>query len=137
MYSKKNIVMFITVLIFSVTCKVFAGTSESVANAKNAVQSISETSFKNGDIQLKTACLDDIEGVISTLAIAVDETEISSKNSLYQDAINTVNKLVSKTDGCIKNGNPDNEDWVINCEDASVLYNVLKQLESDINALIK
>lgn len=134
---KKKLITVVCVLGILSTGKVFAGTDESLLSVKNTVQGIPESSFKNGDVQLKTAFLDDIEGVNSILVMAADETEISEKNSLSQDALNTVNKLISKTDGCSANNTPDENDWIINCDDALSMNNVLKTLASDITALIQ
>ena len=113
----------------------FAGVAESLTNAINTLQSTASSSFKNAE--LKLSYIHDLGGVGSTIVIAEDETDTASKNQLYQDALNIVNKLIIKTNGCETHGTPDVEDWITNCTDSSSVHTALNQLAIDINTLIQ
>lgn len=138
MYKDKKLLITacsLLAMMFFLTAPAFADVYESVANAKNVIQNTPLDSFKNPE--LKTAYAHDLDGINSTLLIAEDEVETAGKNQLYQDALETVNKLIDKTDGCNVNGVPDDEDWIVNCTDSSQVHAAITQLAVIINTLIQ
>ncbi len=135
--NEKSLKTMFGLLLFSVCLfggKAFAEVYDSVVNATNTIQSVAYPSFQ--DAELKEAYAQDIEGVNESLLVADQETDSVAKNELYQDALDTVNDLIVKTDGCVA-GNPDDENWIVNCTDASTVLTSLNQLATDISALIQ
>lgn len=111
-----------------------AGVRESLAIVVSAVQSAPATSFTIQE--LRSAILQDIEGIKATLAIAEEETDAAARNDLHRDALRMVNILVGKTDGCAGAGVADADDWMTGCSDAVPVHAALNQVADEIGALI-
>ncbi len=133
---RKSLVIMCGLMVFTlfIIGNAFADVHQSVEAANGAIQSVASPSFRG--MGLKEAYVQDIEGINETFVIAEAETETADKNELYQDALDTVNELIVKTDGCVA-GNPDDDNWIINCTDATSVLAALNQLAADITALIQ
>lgn len=59
------------------------------------------------------------------------EWVIESKRPQYQSALNTLaNNILIRTDGCAFTGEPDNNDWLLSCDDQAIVYPlVLRTIE--------
>lgn len=50
----------------------------------------------------------------------------------YPEAIEQLNDIIKKTDGCYNQGSPDKNDWVLDCETQRILYNMLINIINQI-----
>jgi len=72
---------------------------------------------------------------LSALAV-INAAEINVKVGSYGGATQTLkNALLARTDGCVKNGKPDADDWVRTCAAQGVLYPQVNNLIQEIQAL--
>lgn len=133
----KSLMICCLMLTLLIAGPVFAGVYDALKKTKDEAKNISVSSFKNSESKLKKAYLNEIEDIDIILVVAEDETDIKCRNALYQDILKTVNSLISKSNGCIKNDKPDSEDWIVDCEVASKVITALKQLEADVKDLIQ
>jgi hypothetical protein len=111
-----------------------ADENQTLATAKNAIVAVADTSFV--DSQFKAAMIDDLNAAAELFLMATAESERAAKNGLYQDALNTAETMIAKTDGCIKAGAPEIDDWLTLCADAATVHAKLVLLRQEIAGLI-
>ena len=111
-----------------------ADENQTLATAKNAIVAVTDTSFV--DSQFKAAMIDDLNATAELFLMATAESERAAKNGLYQDALNTADTMIAKTDGCIKAGAPEIDDWLTLCADAATVHAKLVLLRQEIAGLI-
>jgi hypothetical protein len=72
---------------------------------------------------------------VAALAV-ISATEVNIRVGSYGGATTTLKtSLLTRTDGCVKNGKPDSDDWVRTCTAQGVLYPQVLNLIQEIQAL--
>ncbi len=111
-----------------------ADENQTLATAKNAIVAVVDSSFV--DSQFKAAMIDDLNATAELFLMATEESERAAKNGLYQDALNTAETMIAKTDGCVTAGAPEIDDWLTLCADAVTVHAKLVLLRQEIAGLI-
>ena len=80
-------------------------------------------SLKNSN--MKNALMNKIEQVLEMIDAG-----------LYKDALKKLeNDILKKTDGCIKPGHPDKNDWIKTCEQQQLIYPFVIETIDYVNSL--
>ncbi|MBU2591893.1 MAG: PKD domain-containing protein [Patescibacteria group bacterium] len=97
---------------------------ESVQTAETKVVSLELFVFKNENMQ--NALLNKLNAVI---------VNIEAGN--YEDALGQLqNDILIKTDGCVKSGAPDKNDWIKDCESQGIIYPYILDVISKVKELL-
>ena len=88
------------------------------------------------------ALINKLEAVIKDIQTAEASTDPSTINTAYQSAIDQLNSILDKTDGCAERGTPDTEgsgytpDWIITCESQAKIDPLIRDLITTLEALL-
>lgn len=97
---------------------------ESVQTVETKIVSLEPFVFKNENMQ--NALLNKLNAVIAN---------IEAGN--YADALGQLqNDILAKTDGCVKSGAPDKNDWIKDCESQGIIYPYILDVISKVKELL-
>jgi hypothetical protein len=72
--------------------------------------------------------------LLNKITIATDMID----NGLYTDAMNKLqNDILQKTNGCAEMGQPDKNDWIINCEQQAVVYPLIIETIEHVRSFLE
>ncbi len=78
------------------------------------------------------------ENMKNVLLNKIDEALEMMDEGLYKDALSKLqNDILSKTNGCAESGEPDKNDWIITCEQQSVIYPLIIETIEYVKTLIE
>lgn len=90
----------------------------------------------------KNTMLNRLDDVLMNIEIAETSADPEITNDTYQTAIDQLNSILDKTDGCSERGTPDTNgskytpDWIVNCESQAKIDPLLRNLIATIEAQI-
>lgn len=91
----------------------------------------------------RNALLNRLQAVILDIQTAEASTDPSVINTAYQSAIDQLNSILDKTDGCSERGTPDTPstlgetpDWIITCEAQAQIDPLIRELITILEALL-
>ncbi len=91
----------------------------------------------------RKALLKKLDAVIASIQAAADATHPASRRAKYQRAINQLNSILDKTDGCALRGTPDKTgtgfrpDWMITCESQELIDPLIRSSITILQALLE
>jgi len=78
------------------------------------------------------------ENMKNALLNKIDEALEMMDEGLYKDALNKLqNDILPKTNGCADTGQPDKNDWIINCEQQSLIYPLIIETIEYVKTLME
>ena len=90
----------------------------------------------------RKALLNRLGAVITDIEIASASSDPSTQITAYQSAIDQLNSILSKTDGCSERGAPDikgsgyTPDWIVTCESQALVDPLIRDLISTLETLL-
>ncbi len=118
---------------YSVKARNSAGTETNWSNVESSLQCTlaGAVKIKLDPENLKNA------NMKNALLSKIDEALEMIEEGLYQDALNKFrNDILQKTNGCAGTGDPDNNDWIITCEEQSEIYPLIIETIAHIRNLM-
>lgn len=119
---------------YSVKARNTAGVETNWSNIESSLQCslsyVVETLLKLESLKNKNMK----EALLNKINEALDMID----EGLYRDALNKVqNDILQKTDGCADTGQPDNNDWIITCEEQAEVYPLIIETIEHIKTFIE
>ena len=77
------------------------------------------------EVILSDIPVDNLEGqnAADVLIKDIDRAMTMAARGKYTSALNKLNNnILKRTDGCITIGSPDDDDWILTCEDQAIVY---------------
>jgi hypothetical protein len=108
-----------------------------------------ETNWSNGESSLQCTLADAVDIMLDPINLKgknLKETLLNKINvaiemidkGLYTDALNKLeNDILQKTDGCSESGEPDKNDWIIDCEEQREIYPLVIETIEDVRSLME
>ena len=90
----------------------------------------------------RNALLNRLDAVIIDIQIAIASTDPATQKTAYQSAMDQLNSILEKTDGCSQRGTPDTEgsgytpDWITTCASQALIDPLIRNLIADLEALL-
>jgi len=90
----------------------------------------------------KNVIMNKLEAVINEIESAMQSTDPSIQISAYQSALNNLNSILDKTDGCSERDLPDSKesgytpDWIITCASQAIVDPLLRDLITTLETLL-
>ncbi len=74
----------------------------------------------------------------NALSNKIDEVLAMIDDGLYEDArAKLENDILKKTDGCVKKGEPDKNDWILTCDEQDEIYQLITETIDYVTSLIE
>jgi len=90
----------------------------------------------------RNALLNRLDAVVIDIETAMASTNHTTQKTAYQSAIDQLNSLLEKTDGCSQRGTPDTRgsgytpDWITTCTSQALIDPLIRELTSMLQTLL-